>query len=431
MPPDAPTATPTGELKTLDELSERLNKNLGGRIDAVEAKTSELSEQHAATLEAVQKMAAERQAQAGLPGYDPNASDDPEKQFSVVRALRGHLSGWQGATKQYVEYELCHEYRKHLESSGLLGALQRDGQSSGLGDAGGLLISAQMSPTIHEELLANSVAIEAGVERLDGITGGPLRMAFEKSGHTVYWPGEGVSGTASQMAFGSVELRPHKAITQNVITREQMAQDGGTVLRSVERNMGRHIGLARDQVFFNGDGVGKPTGIKSAPTPAGGTTDFSSIDYAGADQTASDLLIDMQTALEERNAANGFGELFFAGRPLSFAKLRKAKDADGKSLELFERKFGDLKNGVSQNDRLAGLRYMQTTHLSGGADADLFLFPVKAAFMAMWDTIVIERSEHAQGAWESGDLAVRAIALVDSNILRGEHLQRATGWDIT
>lgn len=424
MPPSEDPKNTT-ETVTLEQVSKDLKEHVGKRFDTLEERVKAAEDAAQANLELVQRVADESKAKAGLPGYDPNATDIPEKQFSLGRALRGWDNGWTDGTKQSLEYTLCHEYANHLRDSGQLNSLQRDGQVSGFGAGGGLLISTQMSPTIAAELESNSVLLKGGAEDLSGLTGGPFRFMREEGGLIVHWPGEGGAGDESEQAFSALTLNPHKAIIHSLVSREQMVQDGGKAMNLTERSMGRKFGLARDMEAFTGDGQGKPKGILSAQGI--GQVDFSDIDFDGADQNADDKLEQMVEQLKSNDGYYGYGEVKYVSNPKGFSTIRKTKDADGRRIELFTMLAGDAAEGVSVQDRLYGHRYLETTLLPDGT---LLLAAMKAILSASWDTIEITRSPVAPKAWQSGDLAVRAVMLVDSNVIRGEHLQTATNWSI-
>lgn len=415
------------EETTIDPEVAAFEKRVAEAVDTkIEAKLAELRADYDRQLKAL----ATKRGAVGLPGYEPQASDDPSKCFSLNRAVLGHLDGWGERTKGFHEYEIVNEYRSHMLSSGHLSAIQKDGQVAGFGDKGGLLISASFMPGYLPALESNAVAAAAGVPVMNGITGGPLSLNRDEGGCVAYWPGERKAITSSDNDTSMLELRPHKMGILTYVSRELLVQTSGTARTWTQDNMARKGGRELDLQFFLGDGVSKPTGILQAPSI--GTTGFGSFASSGASQTAKALLTAMETGLKTRDAYYGYGAPTYFGHPNGFAQFREAIDANGQEIKFFTATAANTAAGGVATDLFHGHRYAETTHLTGsGANSHLILFPVEAALIAVWDAMSIMVSEHAQGAFAEGDLAVRAIMLVDSNILRGEFVQSATSWTIS
>lgn len=418
----------SGETVTLElqELDERIKKLVSDVTLSNDEKLVKLREELQREIKALGQKS---QVGAGLPGYSP-VNENPEKSFSLARAIEGHLEKWQGDSKSFPEYEVVKEYEAHLKDTGQFAQLQRDGQQAGFGGQGGLLISTTMIPELLPALQANSVAMAAGVEVIDDISGGALVLPREKGGMLAYRRGESQTIPTSREEYDFLELRPHSLAARTFLSRSLLMQTNRRAMGYSERALGRVLGLRVDLDFFKGESGDEPTGVLNAAYPDTSVSDWSGIDYEGADQNVDDLLEDFILAPKNRNAYAGYGDFTFFSTPSGFSRLRKTKDADGRRIDIFEKRSPKVVSGVAQDDLCYGHKYAETTQLTYGTTSDDFVgFPVKAAMMGFWDTMQLFVSEHAPGAAETGDVMVRAMLFNDSAIARGEFVQRVSGWD--
>ncbi len=426
-PDDSDSSDSSNEV--LDDAVKRLEDGVIGQIKDVRAAQQSQADENKASFDQVREeikaLAEVSKTQGGLPGYNPVDTDGRQK-FSLMRACMGHIEKWQGETKSYPEYELVHEYKKHLET------MEKAGAHSGIGDSGGLLVSTTMMPDLIAELEPNSVAIASGVELLDGLTGGNIMIPREEGGIVAYRKGEGLPITESYALYSQLELRPLELTARTRASKVLLMQTRGRIQTLLERQLARKIALKMDLDFFTGGGGNTPVGILNATAPGSATTNWTSFDNSGGNNTVLELLEAMVEQIKIRNAYYGFGEVMWFSHPSGFSSLRRSIDADGNRLRgVFDSIMSDTANGVSQKDRLYGHRYAETTQLAAGATGDLLLMPVKAATLAIWDTLQIFPSEHADGAFENNEIAIRAVTYNDSAIYRGDHLQRASNFDTT
>lgn len=433
MPAPTDTKNDSGPSAAVDEIVRRISvevkEPITEQIKAIDQKYVGLNTEFAQVKTDLNAVIKASQDKAGLPGYQKDqAALDPEdpRRFSLLRACWGHMNKWsqESGTKSFPEYEAVHDYRKIA-----LAEREKAGSQVGIGDTGGLLVTTTMLPDLIKELEANIVAVAAGVEFASGLSGGPISLPRDEGGITAYRKGEGLPITESFNAFSQMEFRPLEVAARTRVSRSLLNQTRGRIRTILDRNLARKLALKMDLDFFSGGGGNTPNGILNASAVAGASTPTGAglVYGPGAAQTVSAFLEAMVGALKGRNAYTGYGEVKWFANPLTFSAFRKTVDTTGQVVKLFDNMFSDAVNGVSQTDRLWGHRYAETTQLIGVDDtAQLLLFPVLAATMLMWETLEIFPSEHAVGAFENNELAIRAVAYNDSGIYRGDYLQRAT-----
>lgn len=421
---------------SVEAMGEKVKTAVTKRVDDVETKLAAQAEEDKKRWEATKAqldaIARQNRAHGGLLGYKaPDDPDDPSCP-SLGRMVVGHMLGWPSSFKSGPEYELAHEMQKAVAQNPWY-AEKADGQQGGIGSSGGLFISTSMFPEILKALEANSVAEAAGVPAMTDLPPGDLHIPREDGGITAYFKGESKAITESKDSYSEVRLHARELVGLARTSKKLLMLTSGRMRNFLERRLGLKLALRRDLAFFKGSGDPEPVGVINAPVPAGVTvtTEFNDYDDLGADQNASVKLNGMITALKARNAYNGYGEVMWFGNPKAFGALRNVRDADGNSIRLFSQIASDAEMGVSRNDRLLGHRYAETTQLDADSDSDFLLFPVEAAALAMWDVMEIRVSEDADPVFINNELFVRAVSYVDSALFRGEHVQRATNWDLT
>jgi len=384
-------------------------KDATDRVAVIEAQMKLEREARTAEVNALQKAL---EAKAGMPGY--KAVGNPEKDFSLLRAIGGHFKKWGDGTKQYPEYELVHEFAK-LKA-----------QTGDVASEGGFLVSVQMLDRLIEELRPESVALTAGVEFLTGLSGNDVTIPKELGGITVARDGEVATISETNQAYGDFTLKRKRATAYTTISLSLLRQTAGKVQGYVERKMAKEMGLRFDLDFFLGAGAANvPLGILLAPNV--GTVDFNSpaIDYAGADQNVTDKLDALIYKLKVANAYRG--RVVFFCHPGASQKLRTVKDANGNPILVMVPDPMGQNGGNSQ--RLWGHPLFETTQLTGsGAGSHLICCNVDQCVMSLWDTVEIVSSEHVE--FKTGKIGVRAIAFQDSGVFKGEAVAQATNWTI-
>ena len=418
-PPEGLTLEQVGD--QLDTAVKDVKTHLDTRLDDIAAKQAAdakaLGEEQAKQFKELCDQVSEK---GGLPGFDVESDPESPKRLNLAKMALGHRENWERGLKDDCphEYEYSQEMRAHVAKTA---------QQSGIGEAGGLLISPVDIPGILEPLKATTVALNMGVNHMDGLSGGPLEFDRSKGGVTAMWKGESQPGVVSKETFDSFRLIPRELIGLAENSKKQIMQDNGALSRFLERRLGQELGLKRDIAFFKGVGGNQPVGIVEAPALSGTTTDFSDIDFDAAGYNADVKLEDMVVAMQDRNCYWGWGELFYVSTPKGLSHFRTAKDANGRRQDLFNNLTSDAMNGVSVSDRLWGHRYAMTTQLTHGTAADDFLAVMSGGcFIADWDVMEVTTSEHTLFA--QNDIQIKAVMYTDSGVLRSEFVQRASGW---
>jgi len=408
----AAVADPPITAKGLEALVQSI-KDLAGDVKTVGPRLQKLEEADAQRARDVEAIVKTHQKRVGLPGYSP--SGNPDKDFSIARAIRGHYLRWteESGTRQFPEFTLLNEYREHIK-----------GMDGAVASHGGFLVPATFMDKLVEELLPATVALQMGVENMTGLTGGDLVMPSEKGGITVYRKGETQQGTQSAETYGDLTLRRKELIALTKVSNGLLNQTAGRARTYVERKMARKIGLRIDKDFFIGSGsqfiptgISQVTGIK--------TVSWSGVTFTGATQNITDKLEDMKLQLKKVNSYRG--RMVWVAAPDVFAKFRKCKDSQGRPV-FFD--ANTAKDGATVEGQLFyGLPYFETTQLTAGNPATLLLVAVEDCLMGMWDTMEIAVSDSADGVFLSNELMIRAIAYQDSLLLHPEGVCSATSLD--
>lgn len=375
----------------------------------------------------------QRTTRLGLGGYDGTraaSGDDPDKKFSMTRAVQGYLNNWQGWDKAFPEKEMVADYAQKA-------------MNSGVSSTGGFLIAPTWMNDVIELLRPHTVALQLGMRTLPNLTGGPVQFAKLSGGATAYWVAEGKKATKSQASMGMLNLTPRPLVTVVPIS-EDLMESAPNASGIVEEDMALATAEAIDRgVMIGSGGEGSPLGIVNAPGI--GVTDFSSFavptatDYSGsaALQTVTDLLDDMVFQLANRDAYKG--SLGFALHPLALQILRKVKDHSGKPLLFNAMDSSPNSNGSAGlgNSQLWGHNFGHTTQLSYGAVTDILFGNWADLMLGRWGATKIVPSIHASdsGATDGASNAflqrqvwIRMSAKVDVGLRHGESFQVGNGW---
>lgn len=433
MPPEATTAPqvqPDADTTALaDAISERVGPKLDEKLTPITTSVEEVKAENAKLAEELAQIRHEMQQKAGssqfdLPGWEtPEDPSDPNR-LSLARLVLGHMDKWGPRTKNWKrEYEYANELPAQVKITG---------QQVGIGESGGLLVAPMHMPGIVEALEANSMGEQIAGNVLTNLSGGSIVFNRAVGGTVAYWKGEGAPTTTTSETFDAFELRPIECAAVSQTSKKQLAQDGGAMTNYLEKRQGKHLGLALDRGLFFGTGSGQPLGIFNMTAASNGTTDFSSIDFGGADQTVTASLNDMVVKMQNREAFFGAGDPLWISTPAGFADFRNALDADGKPLGLFSMPIAGDANPVSQQDRLMGYRYaMGATSqgfIYGAANSTFALLMTDALYIAKWGVIEITPSEHAGTAFANNDMLLRSVMYADTGMIRNDYLQTAASW---
>lgn len=399
-------------------------KDSVAEIRKAQAAADERHAQHQREIEALTKA---NQAKAGLPGM-PAPTGNPEKDFSLSRAILGCVNKWGGEFAKVPEREIVHEYHEHVLKT--VDAQTRS-QLGGVDSAGGFLVSSQtMMGKFITELLASPVALAAGVDQLTGLTGGDVIIPGELGGISVVRGAEASTIASSEEAYKDFTLRRKQFQGLASLSVSILEQTNGQAMAFVQSKLAKKVDLRLDRDFFLGSGSEhQPIGIVN--TPGAQTVSWAGADFAGADQTATDLLESHIFKLKAENAYQG--KVVWFCHPGVTQKLRTVKDSTGnpilyRPVDLMG-KDAALAANFTIGSGFAGFLYghplYETTQLTGsGAGSHLILCNVQDCVWAMWDTVKIAISD--QFYFDTGKVAVRVIGWQDSGAYRGKSIVSAT-----
>lgn len=423
----------TEKIKTLDELLKHVDRAVEAKTtSAAEAATADIRKDIGNLVDTVNGMVGdinklagqEREVANGGIGYDHERATETERRtgsktekFSLSRAIGGFTSGWQGDYAKCPEREMIEAYAKR--------SLQL-----GVSSAGGFLVAPQWMSDVIELLRPNLVAAVLGA-RFRPLTG-PVNFRKIAGGATSYWTAEGKKATKSEPSYGKISLTPKPLVTLVPISEDLLAMGPSGMEGDIEEDMARSQAETLDESIMKGDGgEGEPIGMVNI---AGGTTDFSDIDYGGTLQNVTDKLDDLMYAIGARNVRGAVG---LAMNPLAIQKLRTTKDLDGNTVIVDSHTVDpQAVNGGVETGRLWGMRYATSTQLAYGTTNDDIIAAVwREILIGQFGATEIRPSFDASdptdntSAFMQREVWIRMTARWDAALRYAEAVQLATGWD--
>jgi HK97 family phage major capsid protein len=252
-------------------------------------------------LDAMETMAKERKW-ADMPGVN-----EGKEKFSLLKAM------WAIGTKDFSQ-------------AGYEKAVMEEAAKKAMGFStdtlGGYLVPAQAIPELIEFLRAEPVCMKLGATLIPNLQGSPVLFPKQTGGSTVYWVGENVSVTPSDLAFGQVQLTPRKAMALAQVSNSLIRMALVDAEAKLTQDLGLQLALAVDIAALRGPGVANaPLGIANTPginvysmDPQGGN---------GAVLANLDPFAEMEYTLSAANALRG--KLGFAFNPVIKKNLKKVK----------------------------------------------------------------------------------------------------------
>lgn len=229
------------------------------------------------------------------------------------------------------------------------------------------------------------------------------------------------AATPSATALGSLEPRPHLLVGCVRMTWGLSQQSQGAGQAIVSEIFRRQMAAQMDYWALQGTGTnGQPLGL--AHLTGLNSVDFTSADFAGADQDVTDKLAAMLGALLTDGAQMADSRFAYLGEPAVFTKLATAKDADGQPL-LFDRGPFDLRGLPAAWTPLA--RAVQGT--DGTSAAQLFCGDFTRMRHVLWGDMTLRTEQVADDA-KIGAVHVFAHVSHDVVIERKESFCRAAAF---
>lgn len=198
--------------------------------------------------------------------------------------------------------------------------------------------------TIAPILLPTSAAIRAGAQVIEGLTGN-LSIPAQGTDTTMSWLHELDAATATDPAFGALNLSPKRCSGVTSITAQLDAQTGGLAARFLMASLARGLGSAVDSAALSGAGsAGVPLGIFNTPL-------VNTVTFSGAAATLAKCL-DFQTQVATANASDD--AIRWIAHPAIRAKWRALQKWSGASVALWD----------NDRDAVNGRQALVSTHAS-------------------------------------------------------------------
>lgn len=361
----------------------------------------------------------ERAAQLAMPGLEYGKNGE-----------KGKLS-WCRLFQICAEPRLLHQPGFETEKEAYE-IQQKTAMNTGTGASGGFLVPTAMRTAIVPELEQESLARRAGATVLSGLPPGNFTIPKSKGGITashINTAGEQV-GTETVDEFDEIRFSPRTLIALVPMTRDMIKHAVAGNESWVRQRIVRKIARAQDIAYFVGSGSNAEVRGISANSLVMTSVSWSGVDYAGADQTATNKLIDMVLAVREKFAL-GLSSLGWVMAPKVLYHLAKMKDAQGRPLfsNFIE---GDATKVLTPPSLLRYPAFDTDFIKTGTAATERIMFgPWGETIIAEWDTLELGMSDQAGNNWLQGRATVRGIMDYDVGVLYPETFIKAENVDTT
>jgi HK97 family phage major capsid protein len=190
-----------------------------------------------------------------VPGLTDEATRKGQDKFSITDMLFDKNSESRSMAVEYTKKK-----RAQLEAAGVRDLSTQDDAS------GGYLVPHQMLPGFIILLRPDAVVWQqSGLTAYEGLTGVPVEIPKETLAASVFWVGENVAPSTTNVTFGQVRMEPHKL--GGLVKLSNRLIRLGTIAEQVTRkNIAKSIALGVDTAILNGlGGAGQPLGIANTP----------------------------------------------------------------------------------------------------------------------------------------------------------------------
>ena len=280
-------ATKDALLKEAGALVQQGSAEVKTVVDGIKAHVSEVDALLSNIQEQIKTIAAQR-----VPGLGEENKKHPFDFGEVVKAILKEHPRNGGMSHETAWKDAGHEDEMIKQTVKLRSNYAADGT------AGGYLIPDEPAAELVDLAMANLPIRNLGAKVLSGLYGDlPIP---KKTGRTsAYMVGENSKPTESQLTFGQVWLRPHKAGAFTKQSNRLIYQSRGVSNQLVRDDLAYEMRVKMEDMFLNGSGAEyQPLGILGT---SGTTT--SSVSLSGARfkiDDAGKMLTDLQVADEDR-----------------------------------------------------------------------------------------------------------------------------------
>ena len=143
---------------------------------------------------------------------------------------------------------------------------------------GGALLPLSMAEKIHER--ASILYPLTKLSPTNFVNSNKVKVPYQKSGITLSWLEEGESIPSTSMEMGGLIFRLNKTAASFKVSEETFADSAFDIESLLVETFANDLGKALEDVYINGDGIGKPTGFLDNCTK---------INAAGAAVTYTDI----------------------------------------------------------------------------------------------------------------------------------------------
>ncbi len=196
-----------------------------------------------------------------------------------------------------------------------------DALQEGTDSEGGYLVPDEFERTLVESLQEENIFRK--LAHVISTSSGDRKIPVVASKGSASWVDEEGTITESDDSFGQVSIGAYKLGTLIKVSNELLNDSVFNLESYISKEFGRRIGSKEEDAFFNGNGVGKPTGIFNA---TGGAD--TGVTAASATAITADEIIDLFYSLNAPYRKNAVWIMNDA----TVKAVRKLKDNNGNYL---------------------------------------------------------------------------------------------------
>lgn len=370
-----------GVLKKIGDGVEEQKKLFGSEIETIKTQIKDLAER------------SKKRSSATIPGLE-----DERENFSFHYALRYSAYGEKGLpAKSDAGYELAQSTKAILDET------TQKALDSGVDTLGGYVVPNQYVPEIIALLRANVAAFQLGARMLPGLQGSPVEIPRQTSAATAVWSAESGTITASDPAFGQVNMVPHQLSAMIQMSRRSATLSNPALETLAKQDIAEQFARALDIAIFSGTGANsQPLGIKNQPSV--GTYSFSS------NTITYEKLVDMMGVVADANALQG--SLGWAGAPKIFRAVMKLLASDGRPIFNWDPALSP--SGMTFKPTILTYPFAQTTQLPIAATlGELYFGNWNDVLVGEWGNMILETSTQAGASFEKHQMWVKGVMETD------------------
>jgi HK97 family phage major capsid protein len=344
---------------------------------------------------------------SGDAGFDALAA-----QVSITDVIRAQMGSTDAAAGRAREVSAELERRSGRRAEGLFFDMRMSSErreqrvftttlpASGPGSS---LIATEVSPSMIDILRTRTIVRQLGATVLAGLTGN-LSIPRLKASATGYWVAENTAITVSDPQTDAVGLSPKHVGGLVEFSRNMVLQPSIDVATMVETDLARIIARALDSVALVGGGTGQPSGLLAAGSTIGNVamaTNGGPPTWAGV--VGLIAAVDIANALE--------GSLGFATNGHGTSVLRRTlKTATDTASNFLMSDASSLAGYPLQSSQLVPSNLTKGT----GTNLSALIFgDWSQLVLGFWSELDLLVSPFAAGAFEKGNIQIRAMATAD------------------